>query len=308
MSTLLELQRRVAAAVMEPLTRAGRMRRRSRDGRYLEAEANELIKLNDRLTSFERLEIYNRQYWFRVLSSFAEDFPGLRAVIGSNKFERLMRAYLADCPSVSFTLRNLGSELEQWLTKHPEWTGPHERLALDMVRMEWAHIEAFDGRNDPVLTPADIENASDDLGITIQPYIQLLQVAYAVDDLLIEVHNKEAAGNTSSNAAREHGSRIQIRRYSARPKAEQIYLAVHRLENSIYYKRLDLEAYRILRALRDHEPLWDAFDKAFAGSAIPEDERTGLIQNWFANWAELGWFCRYVRQHTIKEGKETAWR
>ena len=26
-----------------------------------------IIKPNDRLTSFERLEIYNRQYWIRIL-------------------------------------------------------------------------------------------------------------------------------------------------------------------------------------------------------------------------------------------------
>ena len=48
----------------------------------MRAVASELIKPNDRLTSFERLEIYNRQYWFRILSGFAEDFPGLRAVSG----------------------------------------------------------------------------------------------------------------------------------------------------------------------------------------------------------------------------------
>ncbi len=41
------------------------------------------IAPNSRLTSFERLEIYNRQYWFRVLGALAEDFPALRSVIGA---------------------------------------------------------------------------------------------------------------------------------------------------------------------------------------------------------------------------------
>jgi hypothetical protein len=295
MNTLLELQRRVAAVVMEPLTQTDRMRRKSRDGRSLRAEADELIKPNSRLTPFERLEIYNRQYWFRVLSSFAEDFPGLRATIGSKKFERLMRAYLSDCPSVSFTLRNLGSRLEEWLVKQPGWAAPYERLALDMVRIEWAHIEAFDGRSDPVLTPADIETAGDDLQISVQPYIRLLQLEYAVDDLLIEVHNREASSNISSNAAREQGKSVPRRHY-VQPQAEQIYLVVHRLENSIYYKRVDAEAYHILRALQDSKPLSDAFDSAFAHSTIPIDERAELVQNWFASWAELGWFCRSALQ------------
>jgi hypothetical protein len=97
--TLLALQRRMSEAVMTPLTRAENMQRKTRDGRSMKAEAAAFIKPNDRLTSFERLEIYNRQYWFRIISAFAEDFPGLAAVVGDAAFERLTRAYLADHPS-----------------------------------------------------------------------------------------------------------------------------------------------------------------------------------------------------------------
>ncbi|HXP70148.1 MAG TPA: DNA-binding domain-containing protein, partial [Candidatus Dormibacteraeota bacterium] len=120
--SLLSIQRRMARAVMTPLTPAERMRPTAPDGRSLRKVASDIIKPNDRLTSFERLEIYNRQYWFRVLSAFAEDFPGLRAVLGERKFDAAAKAYINDCPSTSFTLRNLGSKLEAWLRKNPKWT------------------------------------------------------------------------------------------------------------------------------------------------------------------------------------------
>src|SRR5271168_4040305 len=125
---LLNLQRRMARAVMTPLTRSERMRAVAPDGRSMRAVASQIIKPNDRLTSFERLEIYNRQYWFRVLSAFAEDFPGLRAVLGERRFDALAKAYLTACPSRSFTLRNLGSRLEVWLRKHPSWAGTRRDL------------------------------------------------------------------------------------------------------------------------------------------------------------------------------------
>src|SRR5580704_13536505 len=120
---LLNIQRRMARAVMTPLTPSERMRGTAPDGRSLRKVAAEIIKPNDRLTSFERLEIYNRQYWFRVLSAFAEDFPGLRAVLGERCFDATAKAYINDCPSRSFTLRNLGSKLEVWLRKNPKWLG-----------------------------------------------------------------------------------------------------------------------------------------------------------------------------------------
>lgn len=282
---LSDLQRRVAAVVMQPLTSSENMRRSAK------AEAEALIKPNKVLTSFERLEIYNRQYWFRVLSCFAEDFPGLRAIVGARTFEKLMRAYLADCPSRSFTLRNLGSRLEEWLQANPKWTATNPRLALDMVRLEWAHIEAFDGGFEPVLTPTEIESAGLELRISLQPHVRLLELAYPVDDLLIEVHDYEGEANVSSNAARQSQLRTRVRHFG-RPEPEPVYLAVHRADDSIYYKRLQIESYRMLKALSEEEPLSDAIEKAFADSSMPDEDRVPALQEWFANWAELGWFSR----------------
>src|SRR5215469_18246181 len=111
-ANLQALQRQMTNAVMRPLTRNETMQKRDASGASITKEADSFIKPNDRLTSFERLEIYNRQYWFRLYSSFEEDFPGLEAIIGRAKFENLMRDYLSDCPSRSFSLRNLGSGLE----------------------------------------------------------------------------------------------------------------------------------------------------------------------------------------------------
>src|SRR5271170_2180119 len=149
------LQRRMARAVMTPLTPSERMRNVSRSGRSMRKEASAFIKPNDRLTSFERLEIYNRQYWFRILSAMTDDFPGLRAVLGDRSFDALSKAYLSDCPSTSFTLRNLGAKLEGWLRKHPRFAGNRHKLAIDMTRLEWADIDAFDGESLPPLKTED---------------------------------------------------------------------------------------------------------------------------------------------------------
>src|SRR5271155_3339897 len=149
--TLLNLQRRMARAVMAPLTPAERMRPVAANGRSMRAIAASFIKPNDRLNSFERLEIYNRQYWYRIKDCFYEDYPGLRAVLGERSFERLACAYLTQHPSQSFTLRNLGRWLVGFLQAEPRWIMPLNHPALDMARLEWAHIEAFDNEAKPPL-------------------------------------------------------------------------------------------------------------------------------------------------------------
>src|ERR1700678_2842102 len=83
----LELQRLMAGAVMLPLAPDGGMSAKSATGRPMEDVAAGFIKPNDRLTSFERLEIYNRQYWFRLKDCFYDDYPGLRTILGGSRFE-----------------------------------------------------------------------------------------------------------------------------------------------------------------------------------------------------------------------------
>src|SRR5215470_16063346 len=157
---LLSLQRTMARAVMQPLTPAENMNKRAPNGEPMTEYAGKFIKPNDRLSSFERLEIYNRQYWWRLMASLAEDFPGLQAILGNRRFEALCKAYLTDRPSRSFTLRNLGRHLESWMKKNPHWAGSKQFIALDMVRLEWADIEAFDGVAEEALRPADLAKSS----------------------------------------------------------------------------------------------------------------------------------------------------
>ncbi len=141
---LLEIQRRMAADVTRPLTTGLWMQSDADDGSSVEEIAESYIKPNDRLSSFDRLEIYNRQYWFRVIGAVAEDFSALQAVVGVKNFDALALAYLRENPSTSFTLRNLGAKLPAWLEVHPEFSSRRHQLALDVAHLEWAYIESYD--------------------------------------------------------------------------------------------------------------------------------------------------------------------
>ena len=289
---LAQIQRKMARAVFTPLAPGYRMRRRAPGGGSMQRYAASFIKPNDRLTSFERLEIYNRQYWFRVLTCLADDFPGLRAVLGEKKFDRLSEAYLAECPSRSFTLRNLGSRLPAWIEKHPSFVRPHTRLALDMVRLEWAEIVAFDGPRETPLQPQDLVEGFDSrMKLPVQPYIALLELHYPVDDLLLEVNKGSADDEAASNAVSDRRKRVSARRFRAL-EPQPIFLAVHRNEDSVYFRRLEPEAYRLLAALRDGKSMAAAVAAAFRRSAIPVAERAETVREWFELWSALGWFCR----------------
>jgi hypothetical protein len=282
-----ELQARMAGAIMRPLASGNRMQKASG------SVANSIIKPNDRLTSFERLEIYNRQYWFRILDCFYDDYPGLRAVIGDRKFDRLARAYLARYPSESFSLRNLGSRLEKFLRAEPKWTAPHQRLALDMVRIEWAHIVAFDEATKPAIHVDDLLGRQPSkVRLALQPYITLLEVRYPVDDLLIAAKKGDDRLRAEASNAVELHYRHKVRLNVRGLKPQRLFIAVHRMNCSVYYKPLAREQFAILRALQQGATLEKACAVLLARRGRAAKERASQVQQWFQEWTSFGWFCQ----------------
>jgi hypothetical protein len=283
---LLAFQRTLKDALIRPLAPGDRTQKQWIDGRPMEEFAAEFVKSNDRLTALERLQIYNRMYWFRLIDCFHDDNPGLRAALGSRRFTKLAEAYLTKYPSSSFTLRNLCSRLELFLRSDARWTTPRTALAIDIARFEWAQTVAFDEPGRPVLTGAELAaTPPKQLRLGLQPYITLLALNHPVDDFVIAVKRRDALRSETSNATTSARSRAVARRISL-PRRERVYLAVHRLDNQLYYKRLDAPAFKILSALRDGQPLARAV--AAAGKTVKAD----YIREWFAMWMQLGWFCR----------------
>jgi|HubBroStandDraft_2_1064218.scaffolds.fasta_scaffold74960_2 hypothetical protein len=282
---LKSLQRLMAATLARPLTAANRLQGRWTDGRRMKAVAESFIKPNDRLTAVERLEIYARCYWFRLLECFYDDCPGLRAALGEKKFARLAQAYLAKYPSRSFTLRNLCQRLEKFIREEPRLTAPHTVLARDVARFEWAQTAAFDDGSRPALTADDIaDRPPTRLRLGLQPYLALLALDYAVDDFVIAVKKDGALRADASNTPNAAPQAAKLRR-APLPRRGRVYVAVHRHDNRLYIKRLEPAAYRILRSLHAGRTIAQAV--ASVRGVAPEK-----LQAWFKHWMELGWFCR----------------
>ena len=280
------------AAITRPLAEGDRTQRKWSDGRRTADVIAPLVKANAQLQAIERLEIYNRMYWFRLLDCVADDCPGLRAFLGEKKFWALTQAYLNKYPSRSYTLRNLCSRLPRFLREEPRWTEPHTDAALAIARFEWAQIVAFDG---PTLKPLSRKAVAaadpETLRVQLQPHLSLLRLGYAVDDYVMAVKRGDSAlrGEASQAVASRRGR--TARRDIGLLKAEKIDVVVHRSDEVLYYKRLEPEAARLLHALNVGLTVSAACARAMRGSSLSAEEQAARIQQWFALWMRLGWLC-----------------
>ena len=256
------LQRWMGTAIFRDLTEAGGIQPRWGDGRKSSEVVAVRILPNARMAPVERLEVYNQQYWYRLLEALTEDFPGLKALLGDRAFDRLCRDYLLAHPSRSWTLRNLGERLPGFIRGRTRGI-PRAALAEDMARFEWAKVVAFDAESLPPASPESLASADPScLRMKLQPHLSLLALRYGVD---------------------------QWKPRKPKPRRQRVFLAVHRAEETVYHKRLEPEPFRVLSALRDGATLAEACARVPRG-------RMGEVGGWFQGWGRLRWFARAVAQ------------
>lgn len=261
------LQRNMAAALMQPLTR--------HDGMQGRTEVD-FITPNDRMSGFQRLEIYARQYWFRLLDCLYDDYPALRVLLGERRFHKLCRDYLATHSSTSWTLRNLGSHLSTFIT---------DPKARDVARVEWAQTLAFDEAWLKPVRPADLVNADmNTLRLGVQPCVVLVETSHAVDHFITTMQKADADVRGSASQAVTSRPTGSVTQRKPALKKGRFHLAIHRHENRLYFKRLPSQAFAMLSALQVGRTLADAL-----GGITAEPEQ---IRDWFAEFTQLGWLTK----------------
>ena len=251
--------------------------------------ANQLFKPSWSLTSIDRMEIYNRQYWYRVLDSMLDDFPGLQTILGAEKFDNLVTAYVEANPSTTYTLRDLGCKLPMFIVEHPDLCAPDQEVAHQMALFEWAAIEAFDNKRYPILPPNAMSAASPDaLVLKLQPYITIMESDYALDDFALKVEKVSSQHCISTALA----SRSHCETKEMRPNKKHCYIVIYRLQNSVYYKRIDKEQFCLLTSIKSGASLGQACEE-LAGQLTSSKLATlpDRLRQYFSKWMELNWFA-----------------
>src|SRR5262249_21347265 len=147
---------------------------------------------------------------------------------------------------------NLGDRLEQFITERPELVAPKLALAREMAAFEWAQVVAFDGPEHPPLTVDDLLGKNPaKLRLGVQPYITLLELHYPLDDYTIALKKHQTALRSEASNAVDAPPEEAPPPKMKPPKRLHVFVAVHRSEYDIYFKRLEPQEYTLLSKLRD---------------------------------------------------------
>jgi len=81
-------------------------------------------------------------------------------------------------------------------------------------------------------------------------------------------------------------------------KRMPLFLAVHRMDEDVYFRRLERKEFAILCGLRNGKSPRAAIECVLRNSALADEESLMLVQKWFQNWSALGWFYSEMSKFT----------
>ena len=102
----------------------------------------------------DRLDIYAQAIRLRFLEVLGQDYPGLHALAGDDRFRRLGLEYVAAHPSHHPSIRWFGGHLPAFLRSTAPWRD-HPVLG-EMAEFEWGKGELLDAADSPVIGVEDI--------------------------------------------------------------------------------------------------------------------------------------------------------
>jgi hypothetical protein len=241
--------------------------------------ASQVAAGSARLSPAEQIDIYREQFFLRHALCLQEDFAAIEALIGLPTFEALCRAYLDAHPPASFSLRDLGARMPAYLAgPWPEVLRDVEHLRpwlIDLSRLEWALVDAFDAADLPPLDPTTLAaltpDALDAATLELDPGLTLLSLASPVHRI-----QRDAA----------EGMPFDL------PPLRPTWLAVYRAADlGLDWHEIPALEHHALTLLQQRIPLAAALDQVAATLPGPDDLAllTGSVGAWFGGWVQRGW-------------------
>lgn len=248
------------------------------------SDLESVVTRSRQLSAMDRLEIYARAYYARLLECLRSEFPVLAKAMGEDCFDDFAIDYLQRYPSQSYTLSELGARFAQFLeeTRPPAADGDPidwPELLIDLTRLEWTFNEVFDGpgvENQRLLDPDSLRVIPPAQWSKIRlipvPCLRLLCFRFPV--------------HRYYRALRDDDDVVP-------PAAATTFLAVTRRDFICRHCELDQDEFELLSLLVSGEKLERAIASAARKQPSAEaDSFSDRLHQWFRRWSAEGFFLR----------------
>lgn len=274
-----------------PIDENNQMNPISPSGKLIEAEAVDYVAPSPTLRPDQRIQIYNQQYWWRLLNALHDAFPLITRILGYADFNRNIGIpYLTKYPPQHWSLSLLGDKLAQWIEE--EYYADNKNLILNAVKMEWAFAHSFIAQQ---LSPLSMEQFVDDQ----QMEEMLNKILYAQPHL----HLFEMEGDIFKFRIQYLAHPPEYWLEHELPKHEQskkyFFIIFRNSSNDISWKEIQAGEFHLLSLFKNGATVDMACEHLEGISSEIYETSMAHIQEWFKEWTARGWLSLENPRKTV---------
>ena len=179
---LKNIQQWFGSIIIRPIDIDSRINPISPSGNPIEDEACDYIAPSPTLRPAQRIELYNQQYWWRLLGIMHDAYPLVTRLFGYQDFNASIAIpYLMKYPSDTWSLNALGDRLPKWIEE--DYVGDDKPLVSRAAKIDNAYNYSFVA---PQHEGIDLDDGSEtidlsnllDEPLSLQPYVHLFEIPY----------------------------------------------------------------------------------------------------------------------------------
>jgi len=242
-------------------------------------DLEQVILPSERMSAVERLAVYQRAYFARLIEALKEFFPCLSVSLGEEVFTQFAVGYLQQYPSQSYTLHRLADRFVQFLDetrpKDKNVAGELTGFYVDLAQLELAIDRVFDApgpERDPRLSFEQLAAIPaerwPETKLNLCRGFELLRFDFPVGDYY---------------SAWKRNAPLTV------PQPKPSFAALFRRDYVVRRFELSQVQYELLRSLASGQTVGEAI----AAAAELESDLDALaenLQHWFRQWAAEGFF------------------
>ncbi|MCB1111676.1 MAG: putative DNA-binding domain-containing protein [Chlamydiales bacterium] len=179
---LLQIQNWFADVITQPIDQESRINPIAPSGITIEKEAPKFIVPSPTLQPWQRIQIYNQQYWWRLLGVLQDTYALTVRLFGYREFnEKIAIPYLVKHPPHHWSLDALGDHLPEWV--HDAYHENDKPLISEAVAIDHAFNHAFTAAEYTPINRLSVTKQSDfsellNQKVFLQPHLHLFKLTY----------------------------------------------------------------------------------------------------------------------------------
>lgn len=279
---LKKTQQWFASIITRPIDENSQMNPISPSGRMMEEESCELISPSPTLKPHQRIELYNQQYWWRLVNILQECFPLTVRLFGYKDFtEAIAVPYLVKYPPDTWSLAFLGAHLSQWVKE--EYQGQDKQLVQDAVSLDYAFYTSFFENQSPGIDltklpiPGDISSLMN-VNLFVQPWLHCFEFNY---DLLSFRQQMllQPVGHWEEND------------FPNIESGKKYFVLYRNQYKHISWMELSSTAYKILQLFKNGTSVDNICEWIETQDDATCEEAALNLQKWLQEWIVWHWLC-----------------